>query len=155
MLYRSWDSFTQACITLCEQSDRPASPPSPSPQGSLLGSLSPEQTRTCIRWRHQLGLLVIKVTDDKQTLTFKTRSGVYLNRFDSLNRQLLRKYTNKRRAAVPAVLEVAGPAEDAQMVEERGEEGGAALAAEDGTTAQGTSSSSNKKKKSKGKKKNK
>lgn len=88
-------------------------------------------------------------------MTFKTRSGVYLNRFDSLNRQLLRKYTNKRRAAVPAVLEVAGPAEDAQMVEERGEEGGAALAAEDGTTAQGTSSSSNKKKKSKGKKKNK
>ncbi|GAA5961506.1 hypothetical protein JCM8115_006696 [Rhodotorula mucilaginosa] len=131
MLYRSWDSFTQACITLCDQSERP--------------------TRTCIRWRHQLGLLVIKVTDDKQTLTFKTRSGVYLNRFDSLNRQLLRKYANKRRAAVPAVVEVAGPAEDVKMVEERGEEG--ALAAEDGTPAQGTSSS--KKKKSKGKKKNK
>jgi hypothetical protein len=84
-------------------------------------------------------------------LTFKTRSGVYLNRFDSLNRQLLRKYANKRRAAVPAVVEVAGPAEDVKMVEERGEEG--ALAAEDGTPAQGTSSS--KKKKSKGKKKNK
>lgn len=131
-------------------------------------------------------MLVIKVTDDKQvsqpsfttahtgpgrepvlkpcdspspvrqTLTFKTRSGVYLNRFDSLNRQLLRKYANKRRAAVPAVLEVAGPAEDAQMVEERGGEGGATLAAEDGTLAQGTStSSSNKKKKGKGKKKNK
>lgn len=85
-------------------------------------------------------------------MTFKTRSGVYLNRFDSLNRQLLRKYANKRRAAVPAIVEVAGPAEDAKMVEERGGEEGA-LAAEDGTPAQGTSSS--KKKKSKGKKKNK
>ena len=52
---------------------------------------------------------------------------------------------------MPAVVEVAGPAEDVKMVEERGEEG--ALAAEDGTPAQGTSSS--KKKKSKGKKKNK
>lgn len=90
-----------------------------------------------------------------QTLTFKTRSGVYLNRFDSLNRQLLRKYANKRRAAVPAVLEAAGSAEDAKMVDERGEEG--AVAAEDGTPAQGanSSSSSSKKKKSKGKKKNK
>lgn len=86
-------------------------------------------------------------------MTFKTRSGVYLNRFDSLNRQLLRKYTNKRRAAVPAVVEVTGPAEDAKM-DERGEEG---ALGEDGTSGQGItgSSSSNKKKKSKGKKKNK
>ncbi|GAA5870508.1 hypothetical protein JCM3774_003692 [Rhodotorula dairenensis] len=150
MLYRSWDSFTQACITLCDQSDRP--------------------TRTCIRWRHQLGLLVIKVTDDKQTLTFKTRSGVYLNRFDSLNRQLLRKYANKRRATVPPVAAEAslnaaaatsapgaaagGPGHDVKMDGEGQGDGEAG----DGTPGTGTTTTAggaNKKKKSKGKKKNK
>jgi hypothetical protein len=34
MLYRSWDSFTQACITLCDQSERPVRP-SPLPQGQV------------------------------------------------------------------------------------------------------------------------
>ncbi|GAA5989767.1 hypothetical protein JCM10908_002312 [Rhodotorula pacifica] len=132
MLYRSWDSFTQACITLCDQSDRP--------------------TRTCIRWRQQIGLLVIKVTDDKQTLTFKTRSGVYLNRFDTLNRQLLRKYANKRRATLPVtVLEAAG-GEDTKM---EGEEGATAGGGGDGAEGATGASGPAKKKKSKGKKKNK
>ncbi|BGP58077.1 hypothetical protein JCM8202_006223 [Rhodotorula sphaerocarpa] len=93
MLYRAWDSFAQACNALCDTADRP--------------------TRTCIRWRHAVGLLVIKVTDDKQTLTFKTRSSVYLNRFDALNRQLLRKYANKRRAG-PITTSTGAGAPDAE-----------------------------------------
>ncbi|GAA5825963.1 hypothetical protein JCM3770_001183 [Rhodotorula araucariae] len=79
MLYRDWDRFRQACEDLCRDSDTP--------------------TRACIRWRHQAGLLVLKHTDRtaKQCLTFRTRSSTYLNRFDALNRALLRQYQNKRR----------------------------------------------------------
>ena len=31
---------------------------------AVLGSSGPGQLRYCIRWRHQRGLLVLKVTDD-------------------------------------------------------------------------------------------
>lgn len=48
-----------------------------------------------------------------QTLTFKTRSSVYLNRFDALNRQLLRKYANKRRAG-PITTSTGAGAPDAE-----------------------------------------
>ncbi|GAA5857043.1 hypothetical protein JCM9279_003444, partial [Rhodotorula babjevae] len=59
-------------------------------------------TRACIRWRHQVGLLVFKVTNDRQCLTFKTRSTTYLNRFDALNRAMLRHYQDQRRPSSPA-----------------------------------------------------
>ncbi|BGP51517.1 hypothetical protein JCM10450v2_007463 [Rhodotorula kratochvilovae] len=80
MLYRDWDRFRQACDDLCRDSDT--------------------QTRACIRWRHQAGLLVFKVTDDRKCLTFRTRSSTYLNRFDALNRALLQQYQNKRRPSL-------------------------------------------------------
>ncbi|GAA5923376.1 hypothetical protein JCM3775_007519 [Rhodotorula graminis] len=82
MLYRDWDRFKEACSTLCRDSDHP--------------------TRACIRWRHQVGLVVFKVTNDAKCLTFKTRSTTYLNRFDALNRALLRQYQNQRRPSSPS-----------------------------------------------------
>ncbi|POY73045.1 hypothetical protein BMF94_3883 [Rhodotorula taiwanensis] len=137
MLFRSWDAFTQACVALCDSADT--------------------QTRTCIRWRHQVGLLVIKVTDDKQTLTFKTRSSVYLNRFDSLNRQLLRRYANKQRAtatSLPLISEqqatATATAGGMQADEPEVADAASAAAGDSGAAAGGAAS---KKKKSKGKKK--
>ncbi|GAA5917253.1 hypothetical protein JCM8208_006770 [Rhodotorula glutinis] len=82
MLYRDWDRFKDACTALCRDSDR--------------------QPRACIRWRHQVGLVVFRVTDDRKCLTFKTRSTTYLNRFDALNRALLRQFHNERRPSSPA-----------------------------------------------------
>ncbi|TNY17025.1 hypothetical protein DMC30DRAFT_406988 [Rhodotorula diobovata] len=81
MLYRDWDRFKDACGALCRDSDVP--------------------TRACIRWRHEAGLLVFKVTNDHKCLTYKTRSTTYLNRFDALNRAMLRHYQNQRRPASP------------------------------------------------------
>ncbi|SCV73053.1 BQ2448_6978 [Microbotryum intermedium] len=43
------------------------------------------QTRYTIRWRHDLGILVLKVTDDVQCIKFKTRSGAFINRFEAFN----------------------------------------------------------------------
>ncbi|GAA6020356.1 hypothetical protein JCM10207_002079 [Rhodosporidiobolus poonsookiae] len=91
MLFRNWDRFTQACEDLTEHGQK--------------------QTRACLRWRHEAGLLVIRVTDDHKTLTFKARSSVYLNRFDLLNRALLAKYQNRRRPTV-------SPAQTMQTVRE-------------------------------------
>lgn len=57
-----------------------ASLSSPSrPSSASAHSLPPEQTRTCIRWRHQLGLLVIKVTDDKQVSHAPSHHGAHWN----------------------------------------------------------------------------
>ncbi|BGP35201.1 hypothetical protein JCM10296v2_007033 [Rhodotorula toruloides] len=91
MLYRVFDRFKQACEELYARS----------------GS----KTRTCIRWRADVGLLVMRLTDDVQTLTFKTRSKSFLNRFDSLNGTLLRKYHNRGRLLAAAQLDAPGPSE--------------------------------------------
>ncbi|CAH7688120.1 signal recognition particle, SRP9/SRP14 subunit [Phakopsora pachyrhizi] len=76
MVYlRSWDSFVMESIKLY-QSD-------------------PQKTRYCFRWRQDLGLLVLKVTDDRKCLKFKTRSAAYLNRFDQFNRTMIQKIQNR------------------------------------------------------------
>ncbi|SCZ94304.1 BZ3500_MvSof-1268-A1-R1_Chr12-2g03810 [Microbotryum saponariae] len=38
-----------------------------------------------IRWGHDLGMLVLKVTDDLQCIKFKTRSGAFIKRFEAFN----------------------------------------------------------------------
>ncbi|BGP65789.1 hypothetical protein NBRC10512v2_007176 [Rhodotorula toruloides] len=53
----------------------------------------------------------MRLTDDVQTLTFKTRSKSFLNRFDSLNVTLLRKYHNRGRPLAHAQLDAPGPSE--------------------------------------------
>lgn len=92
-----------------------------------------------------------------QTLTFKTRSSVYLNRFDSLNRQLLRRYANKQRAtatSLPLISEqqatATATAGGMQADEPEVADAASAAAGDSGAAAGGAAS---KKKKSKGKKK--
>ncbi|BGP19916.1 hypothetical protein JCM10213_008609 [Rhodosporidiobolus nylandii] len=127
MLYRSWERFTEACEDLCVTGQK--------------------QTRACLRWRQQANLLVIRVTDDRKTLTFKARSSVYLNRFEVLNRTILTRYQYRRRvtATAAAVAPTGGEgqtgAAEASTVQDRTE--GAAGQAESGAA---------KKKKKKGKK---
>ncbi|GAA5878729.1 hypothetical protein JCM8547_008502 [Rhodosporidiobolus lusitaniae] len=77
MLFRDWNRFVEACKTLCDNGQRP--------------------TRACLRWRNEAALLVVRVTDDCKTLTFKARSSAYLNRFELLNRSLLSRYQNRQR----------------------------------------------------------
>ncbi|GAA5869610.1 hypothetical protein JCM1840_004478 [Sporobolomyces johnsonii] len=90
MYFRSWAHFVQACDDLCRDARQPP--------------------RYCLRWRHDLGLLVIKVTDDHQCYKFKTRSSVFLNRFDALNRALMARFQNRQRSAAA----VAGVPGDSQ-----------------------------------------
>ncbi|GAA5917987.1 hypothetical protein JCM6882_004884 [Rhodosporidiobolus microsporus] len=80
MLYRSWDRFAEA--------------------SEALARTSQPHIRSCLRWRHEAGLLVIRVTNNHQTLTFKARSVVFLNRFEILNRSLLALHQNRRRRTV-------------------------------------------------------
>lgn len=65
-----------------------------------LAKKSPERTRYCVRWRHDLGFLVLKVTDDIKCIKFKTRSSLFLNRFDSFTRALLAQQQNRPPAPV-------------------------------------------------------
>ncbi|GAA5840357.1 hypothetical protein JCM11251_006704 [Rhodosporidiobolus azoricus] len=76
MLYRNWERFTEACEGLARASGT--------------------KVRSCLRWRHEAGLLVIRITDDHQTLTFKARSAVFLNRFEVLNKKLLAAHQSRR-----------------------------------------------------------
>ncbi|KAI5475722.1 hypothetical protein MNV49_001015 [Pseudohyphozyma bogoriensis] len=69
-----------------------------------------EDTRYCIRWRHDKGLLVLKVTDDRKCLKFKTRSSSYLNRFELLSRELL-LLSSAVKAKKVAPFEVTGAAD--------------------------------------------
>ncbi|KAI7950271.1 hypothetical protein MJO29_008945 [Puccinia striiformis f. sp. tritici] len=72
--FRNWDTFVSECNKLYEA--------------------SPVKTRYCTKWRHELGLLVLKVTDDKKCLKFKTRSAVYLNRFELMTRAMIQQMQN-------------------------------------------------------------
>ncbi|GAA6062935.1 hypothetical protein JCM10212_005948 [Sporobolomyces blumeae] len=82
MYHASWDAFVNACNELCDNAEI--------------------QPRYCLRWRHEQGLLVIKVTDDRKCLKFRTRSSVFLNRFDALNRAILARFQNRSRVGTEA-----------------------------------------------------
>ncbi|KAK9894803.1 hypothetical protein P389DRAFT_84649 [Cystobasidium minutum MCA 4210] len=45
--------------------------------------------RYCAKWQHSTGLLSLKVTDDQKCLQFRTRSAVFLNRFQVLTRHTI------------------------------------------------------------------
>ncbi|TFY71502.1 hypothetical protein EVG20_g1485 [Dentipellis fragilis] len=62
---------------------------------------SPNKTRYCVKWKSSEGKLVLKITDDTTCLKFKTHSSIFLNRFEALNHNLMRKMTNSRPPPVP------------------------------------------------------
>jgi len=92
MVYlRNWDSFVS--------------------ESNKLFQASPVKTRYCTKWRHGLGLLVLKVTDDNKCLKFKTRSAVYLNRFELMTRAMMEQMQDvqAKKAAEPEPASKADP----------------------------------------------
>ncbi|KAA1104134.1 hypothetical protein PGT21_011764 [Puccinia graminis f. sp. tritici] len=81
--FRNWDSFVS--------------------ESNKLYEASPVKTRYCTKWRHELGLLVLKVTDDSKCLKFKTRSAVYLNRFELMTRAMIQQMQNVKTINEPEV----------------------------------------------------
>ncbi|KAK3844204.1 MAG: signal recognition particle, SRP9/SRP14 subunit [Linnemannia gamsii] len=61
--------------------------------------LSPKTTRYVAKYRHVEGKLVLKVTDDRTCLKYKTDQMQDLNKFERLNRSLMAKMHNKAPAA--------------------------------------------------------
>ncbi|KAG0280071.1 hypothetical protein BGZ95_011372 [Linnemannia exigua] len=57
--------------------------------------LSPKTTRYVAKYRHVEGKLVLKVTDDRTCLKYKTDQMQDLNKFERLNRSLMAKMHNK------------------------------------------------------------
>ncbi|GAA6018045.1 hypothetical protein JCM11491_000048 [Sporobolomyces phaffii] len=135
MYFTNWDRFVQSCSTLCDQA---------STQSSRRVFCQP---RYCLRWRHSQGLLVIKVTDDVRCIKFKTRSTVYLNRFDAFNRAMMTRFQNRKSDKV--VPTVAAPSATATPPSGESATTSAVPGADDG----GQGATATPKKKKKGKKK--
>ncbi|KAG0317897.1 hypothetical protein BGZ97_004721 [Linnemannia gamsii] len=57
--------------------------------------LSPKTTRYVAKYRHVEGKLVLKVTDDRTCLKYKTDQMQDLNKFERLNRSLMAKMHNR------------------------------------------------------------
>ncbi|KAF9917693.1 hypothetical protein BX616_000211 [Lobosporangium transversale] len=64
-----------------------------------LYTVSPKNTRYVARYRHIDGKLVLKVTDDRTILKYKTDQMQDLNKFERLNRSLMAKMHNRIPAA--------------------------------------------------------
>ncbi|KAG0315241.1 hypothetical protein BGZ99_007589 [Dissophora globulifera] len=62
--------------------------------------LSPTTTRYVAKYRHVEGRLVLKVTDDRTCLKYKTDQMQDLNKFERLNRSLMAKMHNRIPAPV-------------------------------------------------------
>ncbi|KAG0049760.1 hypothetical protein BGZ83_005408 [Gryganskiella cystojenkinii] len=65
-----------------------------------LYQLSPNNTRYVAKYRHTEGKLVLKVTDDRTCLKYKTDQMQDLNKFERLNRSLMAKMHNRIPVAV-------------------------------------------------------
>ncbi|TRM58257.1 signal recognition particle, SRP9/SRP14 subunit [Schizophyllum amplum] len=72
--------------------------------------------RYVVKYKHNEGQLVLKITDDKTCLKFKTHSSVFLNRFEALNLSLMRKMQNVKPPSVPTPSTAAGAPSTAAAV---------------------------------------
>ncbi|KAF9951257.1 hypothetical protein BGZ72_007211 [Mortierella alpina] len=73
-----------------------------------LYSLSPSRTRYVAKYRHVEGKLVLKVTDDRTCLKYKTDQMQDLNKFERLNRSLMAKMHNRIPLATSAEAAASG-----------------------------------------------
>ncbi|KAF9939060.1 hypothetical protein BGZ75_002561 [Mortierella antarctica] len=73
-----------------------------------LYSLSPSRTRYVAKYRHVEGKLVLKVTDDRTCLKYKTDQMQDLNKFERLNRSLMAKMHNRIPSATSAEAAASG-----------------------------------------------
>ncbi|KAF9579075.1 Signal recognition particle protein [Lunasporangiospora selenospora] len=76
---QSWDEFQKAAEELY--------------------AMEPLRTRYVAKYRHVEGKLVLKVTDDRTCLKYKTDQMQDLNKFERLNRSLMAKMHNRAPAA--------------------------------------------------------
>ncbi|KAG0079142.1 hypothetical protein BGZ93_009591 [Podila epicladia] len=70
-----------------------------------LYSMSPKTTRYVAKYRHADGKLVLKITDDRTCIKYKTDQAQDLNKFERLNRSLMAKMHNR----APPAQESASP----------------------------------------------
>ncbi|KAG8759973.1 hypothetical protein FRC14_004415 [Serendipita sp. 396] len=61
----------------------------------------PTRTRYCVRYRAVDGILILKVTDDKVCLKYKTQSSIMLNRFEAFNLSMMTKMQNRQPSQPP------------------------------------------------------
>ncbi|CAO3572063.1 unnamed protein product [Mortierella alpina] len=73
-----------------------------------LYSLSPSRTRYVAKYRHVEGKLVLKVTNDRTCLKYKTDQMQDLNKFERLNRSLMAKMHNRIPSVAPAEAAASG-----------------------------------------------
>ncbi|KAL9933196.1 hypothetical protein V8E36_007914 [Tilletia maclaganii] len=154
MVYiKSWAIFQSQCLELYAQ--------------------SPAKTRYLIKAHPATQWLTLKVTDDKRTIKFKTRSAAILNRFEAFNRDLAAKMVGlplpsqlqaeaeaeaaRAAAAAAAAATTATDSKSAVKTEDAkagqtGAKGGANAGAGGGTAQGSGSGGGGKKKKKKGKK---
>ncbi|KAF9924220.1 hypothetical protein FBU30_005782 [Linnemannia zychae] len=72
--------------------------------------LSPKTTRYVAKYRHVEGKLVLKVTDDRTCLKYKTDQMQDLNKFERLNRSLMAKMHNRVPAQESSTTAAGAPA---------------------------------------------
>ncbi|KAG9293634.1 hypothetical protein G9A89_018971 [Geosiphon pyriformis] len=60
---------------------------------------SPKTARYVISWSHTQGQLVLKVTDDRTVLKYKTDQSSDLKKFERLNKSLMLKMQNKQESS--------------------------------------------------------
>ncbi|GAA5966210.1 hypothetical protein JCM3765_006089 [Sporobolomyces pararoseus] len=138
MYFTNWDRFLSNCNTLCDTS-----------------STLPRYT---LKFNYSKSLLVIKVTNDQTCLKFKTRSTVYLNRFDAFNKTLLKRFSSSSNDTSTVTTTTTSPIQATTKEVKEELEGGDIEMSEGGTRigeSISTSTSTPGKKKKKGKKKSK
>ncbi|TPX37450.1 hypothetical protein SmJEL517_g00589 [Synchytrium microbalum] len=61
----------------------------------------PNRTRYCTRYRHVDGQLILKVTDDRTCLKFRTNQQPDLRKFERLTKSLMEKMIRRKARPVP------------------------------------------------------
>ncbi|PWO01098.1 signal recognition particle, SRP9/SRP14 subunit [Tilletiopsis washingtonensis] len=122
--YKSWAEFHSAATALY--------------------AAQPERTRYLIKAHPSTQSLVLKLTDDVQTIKYRTRSAIILNRFQALNAELTAAMAGAPPPAPAAVAAEDAPAAAAAAAPKAEEGAGAA-----GQQAPGAAAGKKKKKKGK------
>ncbi|KAL4401741.1 signal recognition particle protein [Malassezia pachydermatis] len=70
-------------------------------QALELYSRNPRQSRFLVKAQPKTQTLVVKLTDNRETLKFRAKSSIILNRLDEFQRQLLERMSGVKPPAAP------------------------------------------------------
>ncbi|KAJ3393217.1 Signal recognition particle protein [Lobulomyces angularis] len=76
MYFTEWEEFLQISTEIFEQ--------------------NPNATRYLTKYRHEDGVLVLKITNNHRVAKFKTNEAKYLKRFETLNLFMLEKFGERK-----------------------------------------------------------